>query len=83
MAENLGVKHADWDKKDGYYVPEDRNLYNSYIYDAHNPNTSILDKIAMQGKKISENIRQKPSSHNDRSLILEIQCLLIHLIIIC
>ena len=38
-AESLGVKNYEWDKKDGYYVPEDRNLYNSYIYDAHNPNT--------------------------------------------
>ena len=62
-AESLGVKNYEWDKKDGYYVPEDRNLYNSYIYDAHNPNTSILDKIAMQGKKISENITGGQASH--------------------
>ena len=62
-AESLGVKNYEWDKKDGYWVPEDRNLYNSYIYDAHNPNTSILDKIAMQGKKISENITGGQASH--------------------
>ena len=29
-AENLGVKNANWDRKDGYFVP--RDLYNSYFY---------------------------------------------------
>ena len=27
-AENVGVKHAKWDKADGYFVP--RDCYNSY-----------------------------------------------------
>jgi len=54
-AESLGVKNYNWDKKDGYIVPEDENLYNSYIYEAHD-NTSILDKIAMQGGQIAKSI---------------------------
>ena len=29
-AENVGVKHAKWDKEDGYVVP--RDCYNSYFY---------------------------------------------------
>lgn len=54
-AESLGVKNYKWDKQDGYVVPEDENLYNSYIYEAHD-NTTILDKIAMQGDKIAKSI---------------------------
>lgn len=62
-AESLGVKNYNWDKEDGYWVPEDRNLYNSYIYDAHDPNTTILDKIAMQGRQIAKNITGGQASH--------------------
>ncbi len=28
-AENVGVKHAKWDREDGYFVP--RDCYNSYF----------------------------------------------------
>jgi len=61
-AESLGVKNYNWDKADGYWVPEDKNLYNSYIYDAHD-DTSILDKIAMQGGKIANSIDGGQASH--------------------
>lgn len=62
-AESLGVKNYNWDKSDGYWVPTDVNLYNSYIYDAHNPNVSILDKIAMQGGEIAKSIDGGQASH--------------------
>lgn len=61
-AESLGVKNYNWDKKDGYWVPEDENLYNSYIYDAHD-STTILDKIAMQGGQIAKSIDGGQASH--------------------
>lgn len=61
-AESLGVKNYNWDKQDGYWVPSDKNLYNSYIYDAHD-NTSILDKIAMQGGRIAQSIDGGQASH--------------------
>lgn len=61
-AESLGVKNYNWDKSDGYYVPEDENLYNSYIYDAHD-DTSVLDKIAMQGGQIAKSIDGGQASH--------------------
>lgn len=61
-AESLGVKNYNWDKSDGYYVPEDENLYNSYIYEAHD-DTSVLDKIAMQGGKIAKSIDGGQASH--------------------
>ena len=49
-AEGLGVKNYNWDKEDGYNVPEDRNLYNSYFYNAHD-NTSVLDKFILHGRQ--------------------------------
>ena len=49
-AEGLGVKNYNWDKEDGYWVPEDRNLYNSYFYNAHD-NTSVLDKFILHGRQ--------------------------------
>lgn len=61
-AESLGVKNYNWDKSDEYWVPEDVNLYNSYIYDAHD-DTSVLDKIAMQGKRIAQSIDGGQASH--------------------
>ena len=47
-AEGLGRKNYKWDKEDGYVVPEDENLYNSYFYNAHD-DTSILDKFILHG----------------------------------
>ncbi len=62
-AESLGVKNYNWDKKDNYDVPKDKNLYNSYIYDAHNSNTSVLDKLYMQGGDIAKAISGGQASH--------------------
>ena len=52
-AESLGGKNYRWDKKDGYKVPEDENLYNSYFFDAHD-NTSVLDKMILHGKQTAQ-----------------------------
>lgn len=61
-AESLGVKNYNWDKEDGYWVPKDENLYNSYVYDAHD-NTSVLDKIVMQGGQVAHSIDGGQASH--------------------
>lgn len=50
--ENLGVKLYEADKKDGYWVPENQNLYNSYFYNPWD-NTSVLDKFILHGKQIA------------------------------
>lgn len=47
-AESVGGKNYRWDKADGFWVPEDENLYNSYFYNAHD-NTSVLDKFRLHG----------------------------------
>ena len=49
-AEGLGGKNYKWDKEDGYWVPEDENLYNSYFYNAHD-DTSVLDKFILHGRQ--------------------------------
>lgn len=50
-AESLSSKNYNWDKEDGYVVNLNRVLYNSYIYLADDPNTSILDKIRLHGRE--------------------------------
>ena len=52
-AESLGGKNYRWDKEDGYWVPEDENLYNSYFFDAHN-DTSVLDKMILHGRQTAQ-----------------------------
>lgn len=47
-AENLGVKHAMWDRKAGYVVP--RDCYNSYFYAVEDTSLTILDKFKLHGK---------------------------------
>ncbi|MBQ6068472.1 MAG: anaerobic ribonucleoside-triphosphate reductase [Bacteroidales bacterium] len=46
-AENVGIKHAKWDKEDGYFVP--RDCYNSYFYVVEDSSLSILDKFKLHG----------------------------------
>ena len=48
-AENVGVKHARWDREDGYFVP--RDCYNSYFYVVEDPNTDIIEKFRLHGRK--------------------------------
>lgn len=49
-AESLGGKNYRWDKSDGFWVPDDENLYNSYFYNAHD-STSVLDKFILHGRQ--------------------------------
>ena len=49
-AEGLGGKNYQWDLEDGYIVPNDVNLYNSYFYNAHD-DTSVLDKFILHGNQ--------------------------------
>jgi len=49
-AESLSVKNFNWDKEDGYWVPEDTNLYASYIFKPNDQTTSPLEKLRMHGR---------------------------------
>ena len=53
-AENVGVKHAKWDKEDGYFVP--RDCYNSYFYRVEDDSLTILDKFKLHGKPYIEHL---------------------------
>lgn len=53
MAESASIKLYNRDKKDGYWVPKDTNLYASYIFKPNDMNTSVLDKLIMHGSKFS------------------------------
>ncbi len=46
-AENVGVKHAKWDREDGYRVP--RDCYNSYFYRVEDDSLNLLDKFRLHG----------------------------------
>lgn len=49
-AENLGVKNASWDRKDGYEVP--RDCYNSYFYRVEDFEINPLEKFELHGQKM-------------------------------
>ena len=52
--ESLAVKLYNWDKADGYWVPEDQNLYSSYFFKQWDPEISVLDKLYLHGKEIAK-----------------------------
>ena len=48
-AENVGVKHARWDREDGYFVP--RACYNSYFYIVEDTQTDLIEKFRLHGRR--------------------------------
>ena len=48
-AENVGVKHARWDREDGYFVP--RACYNSYFYIVEDTHTDLIEKFRLHGRR--------------------------------
>lgn len=48
-AENVGVKHAKWDKEAGYAVS--RDCYNSYFYAVEDNTLNVIDKFRLHGRK--------------------------------
>jgi len=49
-AENLGIKNAQWDRKDGYQV--NRDCYNSYFYKVEDDEINPLEKFILHGDEI-------------------------------
>ncbi len=60
-AENVGVKHAKWDKEDGYFVP--RDCYNSYFYIVEDKTLNIVDKFKLHGHKYIEHLTGGSALH--------------------
>lgn len=55
-AESLSSKNYNWDKEDGYWVPDDRILYNSYFYLADDRELSIIDKFKLHGREFTDSL---------------------------
>lgn len=49
--ESAAIKLYNRDKKDGYWVPDDTNLYASYIFKPNDEKISILDKLYLHGRE--------------------------------
>ena len=60
-AENVGVKHAKWDREDGYFVP--RDCYNSYFYRVEDDSLDIIQKFKMHGKPYIEHLTGGSALH--------------------
>lgn len=60
-AENVGVKHARWDREDGYYVP--RDCYNSYFYMVEDEQTDIIEKFRLHGRRFIEHLTGGSALH--------------------
>lgn len=62
--ESAAIKLYNKDKKDGYWVPEDTNLYASYIFKPNDSEISILDKIYLHGRNFcGDNLDGGSSAH--------------------
>ena len=64
-AENVGVKHAKWDREDGYFVP--RDCYNSYFYIVEDESVSILEKFRLHGAPYIEHLTGGSALHANLS----------------
>lgn len=60
-AENVGVKHAKWDKEDGYQTF--RDCYNSYFYIVEDDSLNIIDKIRLHGKRYIKHLTGGSALH--------------------
>ena len=60
-AENVGVKHAKWDREDGYFVP--RDCYNSYFYVVEDESLNIMDKFKLHGAPYIEHLTGGSALH--------------------
>ncbi len=60
-AENVGVKHAKWDREDGYFVP--RDCYNSYFYVVEDQSMNIIDKFKLHGAPYIEHLTGGSALH--------------------
>ena len=60
-AENVGVKHAKWDREDGYLVP--RDCYNSYFYIVEDTSLNVVDKFRLHGSKYIEHLTGGSALH--------------------
>lgn len=64
-AENVGVKHAKWDKEDGYEAP--RDCYNSYFYAVEDDSLSVIDHFRLHGERYIKSLTGGSALHMNLS----------------
>ena len=55
-AESAAIKLYDRDKAQGFWVPEDINLYTSYMFKPYDESVDIFDKIKLHGKMVNDSL---------------------------
>lgn len=64
-AENVGVKHAKWDKEAGFRVP--RDCYNSYFYIVEDESLNVIDKFRLHGRRYIKHLTGGSALHMNLS----------------
>ena len=73
-SESLAIKNYNWDKQNNYWVPEDTNLYASYIFKPNDPSVSPLEKMILHGSNyIGDYLDGGSACHINLSLTLIIR----------
>ncbi len=60
-AENVGVKHAKWDKEAGFQTF--RDCYNSYFYIVEDGSLNVIDKFRLHGRRYVEHLTGGSALH--------------------
>lgn len=60
-AENVGVKHAKWDREAGFETF--RDCYNSYFYIVEDKSLNIIDKFRLHGRRYVERLTGGSALH--------------------
>ena len=60
-AENVGVKHAKWDREAGYQTF--RDCYNSYFYIVEDTTLNVVDKFRIHGRRYIEHLTGGSALH--------------------
>lgn len=60
-AENVGVKHAKWDREAGFETF--RDCYNSYFYIVEDSSLNVIDKFKLHGRRYIEHLTGGSALH--------------------
>ena len=64
-AESAASKLYNWDKRDGYWVPKNRNSYNSYFYPVESEKISPIERFFYQGYGFADICSGGVALHNN------------------
>lgn len=62
-AESAAIKQFDRDINDGYWTPQDINLYTSYMFKPYDEEITIFDKLELHGKFVNNSLDGGAACH--------------------